>query len=86
MADVQAPADSRCAKVLLGTTPNGKEIYLVRVPNKSVRNIAFGSGGQLPPQLEGGFSSVAAATKVVDSYIAKLEAKEIDASGKKLKK
>ncbi len=83
MADAHAPGDSRSAVVLLGTTDNGKEINLVRSPGSSVRVIQFGSGGQLPKQLQGGFSSVAAATQVTDSYLAKVEAKEIRADGTK---
>ena len=69
---------------LLGVTDKGKEIYLVRRPNCSVRMIAFGSGGQLPKQLEGGYSSVQAARAVVASYLAKIKHKQIDAAGKKI--
>ena len=70
-------------KKLLGTTEAGKEIYLVRKPNCSVRMIAFGSGGQLPEQLAGGFSSIQAAQHVVESYLAKVKAKEIKVDGTK---
>jgi len=72
-------------KVLLGTTPKGKEIYMVRKPNMTVRFIEFGSGGILPKQLLGGFSSIQLANDAVQSFIAKLEAKQIDESGKVLK-
>jgi len=68
-------------KVLLGTTPNGKNLYYVRRPLKSVRFIAFGDGGQLPAMLAGGFSSQRAAKNMVDSYLAKMARKEIDAEG-----
>lgn len=81
VAGKQAPGDSRSAIVLLGTTEGGKDINLVRKINCSVRTIEFGSGGQLPKQLEGGFSSVAVATRVVDSYLAKVKAKEIKLDG-----
>ncbi|MEE8208004.1 MAG: hypothetical protein V3T88_03490 [Nitrosomonadaceae bacterium] len=83
MAEAQAPGDSNAPKVLLGVTPNDKEIFLVRKPNCSVRKIEFGKGGQLPKMLEGGYSSVAAATHVVESYLAKIAAKEIKVDGTK---
>lgn len=57
--------------VLLATTAGGKEIQLVRVPNKSVRFIAFKSGGKLPTALQGAFTSVASAKAVAESYVAK---------------
>jgi len=68
-------------KVLLGVTPNGKSLYYVRKPFKSVRFIAFGDGGQLPAMLAGGFSSQRAAKTMVDSYIAKMVSKQIDEGG-----
>lgn len=71
------------SKDLLGTTEAGKEIYLVHKANCSVRVIAFGSGGQLPEQLQGGFSSIKEALDVTDSYLAKVEAKEIKVDGSK---
>lgn len=84
MADVHVVEDSG-NKVLLGVTEGKKEIYLVRKPDCSVRMIAFGNGGQLPKQLAGGFSSVAAALHVVESYLAKIKAKEIKVDGTKFK-
>ena len=84
VAEVEA-VDKLELRELLGTTDKGKEIYLVRKPNCSVRMIAFGSGGQLPAQLEGGFSSINSAKQVVSSYLAKVAAKEITADGKEIK-
>ena len=86
MVDAHVQGDSRSPVVLLGTTEGGKEINLLRKPNCSVRMIAFGSGGQLPKQLEGGFSSVHAALSVVESYLAKVKAKEITVDGKEIVK
>lgn len=83
MAEAHARGDSRSPVVLLGTTTGGKEINLIRKPNCSVRRIAFGSGGKLPTQLEGGFSSVASAVHVVESYLAQVKAKEIKEDGTK---
>ena len=80
VAEVVA-VDKSEVRALLGTTEGGKEIYLIRKPNCSVRMIAFGSGGQLPKQLQGGFSSVHAALKVTESYLAKVSAKEIKLDG-----
>lgn len=85
MADVQAPGDSRSAVVLLGTTASGKAIHLIRRPNCSVRIIHYEGMDKLPPQLEGGFSSVASATHVVESYLAKVKACEIKLDGSESK-
>ena len=71
-AEVEA-VDKLELRELLGTTDNGKEIYLVR------------SGGQLPKQLAGGFSSVQAARQVVASYLAKIKHKQIKADGTAVK-
>ena len=78
-----AAVDKPDLRELLGTTEAGKEIYLVRRPNCSVRMIAFGSGGQLPKQLAGGFSSIQAARHATASYLAKVKAKEIKLDGTK---
>lgn len=78
MEDVREVADNGL-RVLLATTPKGKELYLMRVPNKSVRCIAFGSGGVLPACLEGGYSSVSAAKSAALSYVAGMEGKEVAA-------
>ena len=83
MVDTRAPGDSRAAVVLLGRTAEGKEINLVRRPGCSVRLIAYQDCKKLPKQLEGGFSSVYAATKCVDSYLAKVVNKEIKLDGTK---
>ncbi len=83
MVDVPAPADSSAAVVLLGTTTSGKEINLVRKPNCSVRMIHYEGMAKLPAMLEGGFSSVASATHVVESYLAKVKACEIKLDGTK---
>jgi len=85
MAEERAVDDSY-GKVLLGTTPKGKEIYMVRKINHTVRFIEFGSGGQLPDCLEGGFSSIQIAQDKADAYLARLVNKEIDEAGKELRK
>lgn len=85
MADAQT-AEGSYGKVLLGTTPKGKEIYMVRHHNKTVRFIEFGSGGSMPETLQGGFSSIQIAQDKVDSYLSRLVKKEIDEAGKELKK
>ncbi len=83
MVDIPTPADSIAAVVLLGTTDAGKEINLVRRADCSVRMIHYEGMAKLPAQLEGGFSSVSAATHVVASYLAKVKAKEIRLDGSK---
>lgn len=68
--DVKREAEDR--KLLMGTTPKGKEIYMVRRYNKTVRFLELGSGGILPEELSGGFSSIRIAQEAVNDYIAKL--------------
>lgn len=67
MEDVAEVAGRRC---LLGETEAGKCIYLMRIPNAPLRTIAFGSGGKLPEELLGGFSSIKMAKQAVDDYLA----------------
>lgn len=83
MVGVQIVGDSKSPKVLLATTANGKEIFLVRKPNVSVRLIEFGSGGELPEELRGGFSSVATAKGIAEVYVAKLDKKAAKAAATK---
>lgn len=83
MVDVHAQVDS---KILMGVTPGGKEIYYARSKDKSHRCIEFGSGGMLPPQLKGMFTSPHAAKSAVESYLARIEAKDIGEDGEALKK
>ena len=73
MAGTAEVVDRIYFRDLLGTTPNGKEIYLVRKPNAPLRTLAFGTGGQLPECLDGGYSSIKMATFAVDEYITRLE-------------
>jgi hypothetical protein len=67
----------------LGVTPNGKTINYVKKENASIRFIEFGSGGELPKILAGGFSSVHAARMAVNSYLKGLEPKPKKAAVKK---
>lgn len=69
MEDKQEVVDSSCLRELLAVTPAGKEIYMVRKPNCSVRTVAFGTGGQLPECLQGGFSSIHVAKTAAESYV-----------------
>jgi len=85
MADAHEATDSY-GKMLLGTTPKGKEIYMVRKYNRTVRFIEFGSGGQLPDCLEGGFSSIQLAQQCVTNYLDRIASKGIDEAGMELKK
>ena len=71
------------APVLLGTTATGKKISLVHKAGCSIRLIDYQDCKILPKQLEGGYSSIGAALKAVDSYLAKVKAKEIKVDGTK---
>jgi|LGOV01.1.fsa_nt_gb hypothetical protein len=81
MVDVQEVADNARLTVHLGTTAEGKELWLSRTPGQPLRKICFKGGGKLPEILEGGFSTIQVAKTAVEAYIvAKAEA------GKKVKK
>lgn len=67
----------------LGVTPNGKVINYVKKENASIRFIEFGSGGELPKILQGGFSSVHAARQAVASYLKTLDKPAKKAAAKK---
>ncbi len=70
MVDVREAADSQYRlTVLLGTTAEGKELWMSRAPGKPLRKIAFKGGGQLPECLEGGFSTIQVAKTAVEAYI-----------------
>jgi hypothetical protein len=78
MAEVQEVEGRLSA--YLGTTAEGKELWMQRKPGAPLRTICFKGGGKLPECLEGGFSSIQMATTAVESYI---EAKAN--AGKKVK-
>lgn len=52
-------------------TPKGKEIQIVVVPKTSHLKIQFASGGELPEELTGLFTSPKQAEKVINTYLAK---------------
>ena len=51
------------------TTPNGKEIQIVRDPKTAHIKIQFGSGGELPQELSGFYTSEAFASKAIVGYL-----------------
>lgn len=50
-------------------TPNGKEIQIVRDPKTAHIKIQFGSGGELPQELSGFYTSEAFASKAIVGYL-----------------
>ena len=72
-------------RTLLGVTPGGKEIYYARKHGASIRFVEFGTGGQKPLQLQGGFGSVRAAKEAVDAYLDLMEQKLIREDGTEIK-
>lgn len=82
----EAQAEGSYGKVLLGVTPKGKEIFMVRHYGKTIRFIEFGSGGQIPECLGGGFSSIRDAQKAADSYLLKIADKTLTEDSKSTKK
>ncbi len=53
------------------TTPNGKEIKLYNVENTGLYKIAFATGGELPKELQGKFTSPSQAAKFIEAFISK---------------
>ena len=51
------------------TTPNGKEIQIVRDPKTAHIKIQFGSGGELPQELSGFYTSEAFASRAIVGYL-----------------
>lgn len=63
-------------------THNGKEIQLVRNNKTAQINIQFGSGGELPDELKGLYTSERFAEQAVVSYLEKTKGrKKIDDKG-----
>lgn len=84
MADAKHREDSE-GKIFLGETPGGKQIYYARKVNSSLRFIEFGSGGQLPAQLKGGYSSLLAAKAAVEAYLSQISDNLIKEDGTEVK-
>jgi hypothetical protein len=51
------------------TTPNGKEIQIVRDPKTAHIKIQFGSGGELPQELSGFYTSESFASRAIVGYL-----------------
>lgn len=62
-------------KTCLGVTPGGKHLYAINKPNRSVMELYFNEGGDLPRELSGAFSDRSTAQVAVDQYLAKPFAK-----------
>ena len=57
------------------TTHNGKEIQIVRNGTTSAFKIQFGSGGELPQDLEGMFTNERSAVSAINVYLEKTKPK-----------
>lgn len=58
-------------KTCLGVTPGGKEIYSQNKLNRSVLELYFKDGGELPDELKGAYSDRASAQRAVDTYLSR---------------
>lgn len=63
-------------------TPNGKELQITIAPNTSHHKISFTSGGELPVELSGLFTSTYEATKAILAYLGKKESGTIKKNAK----
>ncbi|AUR81835.1 coil containing protein [Vibrio phage 1.015.O._10N.222.51.E5] len=64
---------------LIGTTPNGKKIFLGRIERgngKVLQGFKFGDGGELPKELQGAFLDMRQAETAVAKYLARLADKK----------
>jgi hypothetical protein len=61
---------------VLGTSANGKTIEAVMQQGKCLYRIQFTSGGALPMDLAGDFTSVGECQKKVDAYLSKKAAQK----------
>jgi hypothetical protein len=64
------------------TTPNGKEIQIQRDPKSAQYFIQFGSGGELPEELDGIFTNQLFAETAINKYLEKQETKKTKAESK----
>jgi hypothetical protein len=55
---------------VVGVTPQGKEIQIYIDPKTAFRKLSFTSGGELPEQLSGIFTSEREAMRAVNDYVA----------------
>ncbi len=62
-------------KTCLGETPGGKHIYASNKTNRSVMELYFAEGGDMPKELSGAYSDKASAQQAVDTYLARPFAK-----------
>ena len=64
------------------TTPNGKEIQIQRDPKSAQYFIQFGSGGELPEELDGIFTNQLFAETAINKYLEKQETKKVKSETK----
>ena len=64
------------------TTPNGKEIQVVRDKQTAQYKIQFGSGGELPEELTGIFTNELFAETAINQYLEKQQTKKAKADSK----
>lgn len=50
-------------------TPNGKQLVIQHVPNTALHSVKWSSGGEVPEELSGKFTSLHAATLAMDLYL-----------------
>lgn len=51
-------------------TPNGKELKIYHVKNTALYKVAFTSGGELPEELSGMYTSPKFAQDAIEAYLA----------------
>lgn len=67
--------DERGRRVAEYTTPNGKVIATYIEPGTALFCIKFTTGGELPPELCGMFTSSYVANKTIEGYLSKVSEK-----------
>ena len=72
------------AKLFLGISPKGKRVVATTAHNSSNYVIQFEDGGEIPPELQGEFTSIVFAQTAVQNFIAKKVAQEDIKANKKV--
>jgi hypothetical protein len=64
-------------KFCIGTTPAGKELYVAVAKGTSLYKLEFASGGELPSDLQGNYTSISEAEMRGRSYLASKHTSEL---------
>jgi len=67
-------------------TPNGKQLRILPRDNKMIFDISFVGGGEIPPIIQGGFTSITVAEAQIKKYLDQQTFRKIKKDGPPKKK